>query len=157
MRDFVQRLGIQAQNPGAFAGAPIETTGEPLEVVSPIDGKPIATVKQATLREYEQVVSTAHARFAEWRMVPAPKRGEIVRQMGHRLREHKDDLGKLVSLEMGKILPEGLGEVQEMIDIADFAVGLSRQLYGLTMKSERPLHAMQEQWHPLGTVGIISA
>lgn len=157
MRDFVQRLGIQAQNPGAFAGEPIKTSGAPLEVVSPIDGKPIANVTQATVQEYEQVVSKAHARFEEWRMVPAPKRGEIVRQMGNKLREHRDDLGSLVSLEMGKIKAEGVGEVQEMIDIADFAVGLSRQLYGLTMKSERPMHAMQEQWHPLGTVGIISA
>ena len=107
--------------------------------------------------EYEAVIARASATFEAWRMLPAPKRGDIVREIGNELRVHKHDLGALVSLEMGKILPEGLGEVQEMIDIADFASGLSRQLYGLTMHSERPGHRMYEQWHPLGVVGVISA
>jgi aldehyde dehydrogenase (NAD+) len=127
------------------------------EILSPVDGKKIATVKLADADNYNQVVSTAAKAFEKWRTVPAPKRGEIVRQMGEALREKKEDLGKLVSYEMGKSLQEGYGEVQEMIDIADFAVGLSRQLYGLTMQSERPLHRMYEQYHPLGIVGVISA
>jgi len=127
------------------------------EIISPVDGQKIASVKMATADEYHLVVEQAAAAFKSWRTVPAPKRGEVVRQIGEALRENKEHLGKLVSYEMGKSLQEGLGEVQEMIDIADFAVGLSRQLYGLTMHSERPDHRMYEQYHPLGIVGIISA
>jgi len=127
------------------------------EIVSPVDGKKIASVKIATAGNYNQVVEQAAKAFVNWRTVPAPKRGEIVREIGNALREKKQDLGKLVSYEMGKSLQEGYGEVQEMIDIADFAVGLSRQLYGFTMHSERPLHRMYEQYHPLGIVGVISA
>ncbi len=127
------------------------------DVLSPVDGKKIASVKIATPNDYNQAIEQAQKAFINWRTVPAPKRGEIVRQVGEALRANKDDLGKLVSYEMGKSLQEGWGEVQEMIDIADFAVGLSRQLYGLTMQSERPLHRMYEQYHPLGVVGIISA
>ncbi|BBM82669.1 L-piperidine-6-carboxylate dehydrogenase [Candidatus Uabimicrobium amorphum] len=152
----LENLGIQSQNYGAFNGEWFGS-GEVLESISPIDGKKIATVVQATTEEYEKVYSEAEKAFKEWRMVPGPKRGEIVRQIGEGLRAHKDDLGALVTLEMGKIWAEGKGEVQEMIDIADFAVGLSRQMYGRTMHSERPLHRMYEQWHPLGVIGIISA
>jgi len=126
-------------------------------VISPVDGKKIASVKIATQNNFNQVVEQAGRAFLNWRLVPAPKRGEIVREIGEALRQNKQDLGKLVSYEMGKSLQEGYGEVQEMIDIADFAVGLSRQLYGLTMQSERPQHRMYEQYHPLGVVGIISA
>jgi aldehyde dehydrogenase (NAD+) len=157
MKDFLGRLGIREMNSGACNGAWLDTKGEDLVSFCPADGQPIATVRQATEDDYEAVVRAAHEAFLEWRMLPAPKRGEIVRQMGLALREKKEDLGRLVSYEMGKILSEGLGEVQEAIDIADFAVGLSRQLYGLTMHSERPLHRMYEQWHPLGVVGIVSA
>ena len=117
----------------------------------------IGKVSVASAKDYNTVIDTAEKAFAEWRTVPAPKRGEVVRQIGNELRKHKEALGTLVSYEMGKSLQEGLGEVQEMIDIADFAVGLSRQLYGLTIHSERPMHRMYEQWHPLGVVGIISA
>jgi aldehyde dehydrogenase (NAD+) len=127
------------------------------DIISPVDGQRIASVKNATADEYNLVVEQATKAFITWRTIPAPKRGEIVRQIGEALRKNKDHLGKLVSYEMGKSLQEGLGEVQEMIDIADFAVGLSRQLYGLTMHSERPSHRMYEQYHPLGIVGIISA
>lgn len=126
-------------------------------IFSPVDGKAIAKVNFASADDYKALIENAKAAFLTWRLVPAPKRGEIVRQLGEELRKHKDDLGKLVSYEMGKSLQEGWGEVQEMIDICDFAVGLSRQLYGLTMHSERPQHRMYEQWHPLGVVGIISA
>jgi aldehyde dehydrogenase (NAD+) len=126
-------------------------------ILSPVDGKRIASVKMASANSYNNVVEQAEAAFKNWRLLPAPKRGEIVREIGDSLRTKKEDLGTLVSYEMGKSLQEGYGEVQEMIDIADFAVGLSRQLYGLTMHSERPLHRMYEQYHPLGVVGIISA
>lgn len=126
-------------------------------IISPVDGKKIASVKTATADNYHQTVELAAKAFKNWRTVPAPKRGEIVREIGNALRAKKEDLGKLVSYEMGKSLQEGYGEVQEMIDIADFAVGLSRQLYGLTMHSERPNHRMYEQYHPLGIVGVISA
>ncbi|HYK75641.1 MAG TPA: aldehyde dehydrogenase family protein [Daejeonella sp.] len=127
------------------------------KICSPVDGKEIASVQFASADDYDQEIKKAQEAFPTWRNWPAPKRGEIVRQLGEALRQHKEDLGKLVSYEMGKSLQEGYGEVQEMIDICDFAVGLSRQLYGLTMHSERPLHRMYEQWHPLGVVGIISA
>ena len=155
--DFLQTLGIESSNPGAAAGRFLDPQGPELVSLDPATNEPIASVRQATSKDYEEVVSKAQAAFEEWRLWPAPKRGEVVRQIGEALREQKDALGKLVSLEMGKILPEGLGEVQEMIDICDFAVGLSRQLYGLSMHSERPGHRMYEQWHPLGTVGCITA
>jgi aldehyde dehydrogenase (NAD+) len=149
-------LGIQDLNPGGFAGDWVGS-GPELDVFSPIDGSRIAGVRQVTEDEYDGIVDRAHAAFLEWRKVPAPRRGEVVRQLGNRLRENKEALGALVTLEMGKIAAEGQGEVQEMIDICDFAVGLSRQLYGLTMTSERADHRMMEQWHPLGVVGVISA
>lgn len=126
-------------------------------IISPVDGELIGTARLGSVKDYDRVVTVAQEAFPMWQMIPAPQRGEIVRQIGNALRDHKDNLGALVSYEMGKSLQEGLGEVQEMIDICDFAVGLSRQLYGLTMHSERPLHRMYEQWHPLGVVGIISA
>ncbi|HSM61639.1 MAG TPA: aldehyde dehydrogenase family protein [Longimicrobiales bacterium] len=154
--DILRALGIEDVNPGGFAGTWVGS-GPELDVRSPIDGARLATVRQVTEEEYDAIVAKAHDAFLEWRKVPAPGRGEIVRQLGNRLREKKDDLGALVTLEMGKILTEGRGEVQEMIDICDFAVGLSRQLYGLTMQSERPDHHMREQWHPLGVVGVISS
>jgi len=156
--DVLARLGIAEVNPGACAADWIEQHGS-AELVSynPHDGRPLARVGMATAADYERVVENSVEVFQRWRMLPAPKRGLIVREIGDELRKHKDDLGALVTLEMGKILAEGRGEVQEMIDVADFAVGLSRQLYGLTMPSERPLHRMYEQWHPLGPVGVISA
>ena len=156
MHDFLDKLGIEDVNLGGFGGEWIGT-GAALDVISPIDGNRIATVKQVTEGEYEQIVCRAHNAFLHWRTVPAPRRGEIIRLLGNRLRELKSELGQLVTLEMGKIFAEGEGEVQEMIDICDFATGLSRQLYGLTMHSERPDHRMYEQWHPLGVVGVISA
>jgi len=154
---FLSQLGIAAMNPGAAAGEFLDPQGPELVSLDPTTGKAIATVRQAEASDYEAVVDAATQAFSEWRTWPAPKRGEVVRQIGEALRQHKDALGRLVSLEMGKIYQEGLGEVQEMIDIADFAVGLSRQLYGNTMHSERPGHRMYEQWHPLGPVGIITA
>ncbi len=156
--DFLQQLGINAQNSGVSTGSEwMNSTGEQINAFSPVDGQKIGSVATTDLSSYEQVINTAQQAFAEWRMWPAPRRGEIVRQVGDALRFYKEPLGKLVSYEMGKSLQEGYGEVQEMIDICDFAVGLSRQLYGLTMHSERPMHRMYEQWHPLGIVGIISA
>jgi aldehyde dehydrogenase (NAD+) len=157
MQDVLSALGIQAVNQGASTGSWMECSGTQLDSFSPIDGKLIASVTQCDLPEYEKVMQKAGEAFKSWRMVPAPQRGEIVRQIGDELRKNKENLGKLVSMEMGKILTEGLGEVQEMIDICDFAVGLSRQLYGLTTHSERAKHRMYEQWHPLGIVGVISA
>ncbi|MEC9466534.1 MAG: aldehyde dehydrogenase family protein [Myxococcota bacterium] len=157
MRDFLTELGIEENNSGVIIGDLREANGEVIESISPVDGQVIAKVQMGTAEDYDKVVAKAVAAFETWRMVPAPKRGEIIRQMGMLLRDKKTALGKLVSLEVGKILPEGEGEVQEMIDIADFAVGLSRQLYGLDIKSERPLHRLVEQWHPLGPIGIISA
>ena len=156
MYDFLKRLGIEEMNLGGFAGDWLGS-GPVLEVFSPVDGAGIASVQQVTEEEFDAVVDRAQAAFLQWRTVPAPKRGEVVRQLGNALRERKEDLGALVTLEMGKIIAEGEGEVQEMIDICDFAVGLSRQLYGLTMQSERPDHHMREQWHPLGVVAVISA
>jgi len=154
----LKQLGIQPENTGVSTGVQwFEGSGKWIESFSPVDGSLIAKVKCAGEFDYEMVVKQAQEAFKAWRLVPAPKRGEIVRQMGDALREKKDALGQLVSYEMGKSLQEGLGEVQEMIDICDFAVGLSRQLYGLTMHSERPSHRMYEQYHPLGIVGIISA
>ena len=150
-------LGLSDDNPGAFDGSWIDTQGAPLEVSNPTTGEVIAKVRQATAADYERVVETTQQAFEIWRGWTAPARGEVVRQLAEALRQHKDALGKLVSLEVGKVLSEGLGEVQEMIDMADLAVGMSRQLFGLTMHSERPLHRMYEQWHPLGPVGIITA
>lgn len=158
MEDVLTSLGIEKQNKGASTGKHwFATRGEKIDSYSPVDGKLIGSVSSATEMEFEACVIKAQEAFVHWRKIPAPKRGEIIRQFGDELRKNKESLGKLVSYEMGKSLQEGLGEVQEMIDICDFAVGLSRQLYGLTMHSERPQHRMYEQWHPLGIVGIISA
>ena len=156
--DFLKTLQIQGVNPGVSTGSLwIKTKSAVIESYSPVDGKLIGSVIAADEKSYQTVVTTAQKAFEEWRTWPAPKRGEIVRQIGEELRKYKIPLGKLVSYEMGKSLQEGLGEVQEMIDICDFAVGLSRQLHGLTMHSERPGHRMYEQYHPIGIVGIISA
>ncbi|MDP7037978.1 MAG: aldehyde dehydrogenase family protein [Myxococcota bacterium] len=157
MLDFLEELGIDEMNSGASAGGFFETGGGVLSSDSPCDGQSIARIKMATQDDYEQVMAKALDVFPRWRMAPAPLRGEIVRQMGEILRTYKSQLGQLVAYEMGKIVAEGEGEVQEMIDIADFAVGLSRQLYGLNIMSERPQHRLSEVWHPLGCVGIISA
>jgi len=154
--DILSALGIDDTNPGGFAGEWVGS-GLELEVYSPIDGGRLATVRKVTEEEYDAIVDKAHAAFLVWRKVPAPRRGDLVRQLGNKLREKKAELGALVTLEMGKIRQEGEGEVQEMIDICDFATGLSRQLYGLTLPSERQDHNMREQWHPLGVVGVISA
>ncbi|MBI4668167.1 MAG: aldehyde dehydrogenase family protein [Elusimicrobia bacterium] len=157
-KDFLKTLGIESVNSGACGNDWIKNpSGGELISYSPSDGSAIATVKMASADDYENIMKDAVSAFETWRMVPAPKRGEVVRQIGEKLREYKKPLGKLVSYEMGKIAAEGEGEVQEMIDMADFAVGLSRQLYGLSMHSERPMHRMYEQWHPLGAVGVITA
>ena len=153
----LQNLGIKNENEGTSIGGAFFASGNVIESFSPADGKLIAKVKLSSEEDYNKVIESAQKAFLEFRTMPAPKRGEIVRQLGQKLREYKDDLGKLVSYEMGKSLQEGLGEVQEMIDICDFAVGLSRQLHGYTMHSERPGHRMYEQYHPLGIVSIITA
>ncbi len=156
--ESLKKLGIKEINHGASTGTKwMNTTGEMIESYSPADGKLIGKIQQATANDYENIIALSQEAFKKWRTVPAPKRGEVVRQIGNALRENKEDLGRLVSYEMGKIYQEGLGEVQEMIDICDFAVGLSRQLHGFTMHSERPNHRMYEQYHPLGIVGVISA
>ena len=156
--NFLKNLGLEKQNSGVSTGSEWFTGNGPLtESISPVDGSVIAHVEFADREDYETVVSLAQESFLKWRKIPAPHRGEIVRQVGNAVRKAKDDLGKLVSWEMGKIFQESLGEVQEMIDICDFAVGLSRQLYGFTMHSERPGHRMYDQYHPLGIVGIITA
>jgi aldehyde dehydrogenase (NAD+) len=157
--DFIKALQLEDVSLPVMTGTKSlgSKTHGVIESFSPVDGKLIGKVYKATSKDYHELIALAHKSFDEWRRVPAPRRGEIVRQIGNRLREYKEPLGKLVSYEMGKSLQEGLGEVQEMIDIADFAVGLSRQLYGLSMHSERPSHRMYEQWHPIGVVGIISA
>ena len=158
IRESLKALGIEATNPGCSTGTQYwNGNNTVLESYSPVDGELIGTVHTAGEDDYEKIVTRAQEAFLSWRNIPAPKRGEVVRQMGDALRKNKDHLGRLVSYEMGKSLQEGWGEVQEMIDICDFAVGLSRQLYGLTMHSERPAHRMYEQYHPLGVVGIISA
>ena len=155
---ILKELGIQSVNRGTSTGAKwMSSSGPVLKSISPTDGKLIGTVESADERSFTKVVEVAKKAFAVWRLVPAPQRGEVVRQIGEALRQRKQSLGLLVSYEMGKSYQEGLGEVQEMIDICDFAVGLSRQLHGLTMHSERPQHRMYEQYHPLGIVGIISA
>ena len=153
---ILRSLGIEDLNPGGFDGEWV-ASGPVIDIHTPIDGSRLAAVQEVTEAEYDRIVDRAHAAFLEWRKVPAPKRGEVVRQLGNRLREKKTELGALVTLEMGKIKAEGQGEVQEMIDICDVATGLSRQLYGLTLASEREDHHMREQWHPLGVVGVISA
>ena len=157
INNILEGLGISKENPGSSTGKEFFGAGPQIVSHTPINGQELASVTQTTREEYEAIMAKSDEAFKVWRTMPAPKRGEIVRQYGNKLRENKDLLGRLVSLEMGKSLQEGWGEVQEMIDICDFAVGLSRQLYGLTMHSERPSHRMYEQWHPMGTVGIISA
>ncbi|MBT1705023.1 L-piperidine-6-carboxylate dehydrogenase [Chryseosolibacter indicus] len=158
IKEALEVLGVKKKNNGVSTGSKwLKTTGAQIDSLSPVDGKLIGAVLSADERSYNEVVQQASQAFKEWRRWPAPKRGEIVRQIGEALRNYKESLGKLVSYEMGKSYQEGLGEVQEMIDICDFAVGLSRQLHGLTMHSERPNHRMYEQWHPIGPVGIITA
>jgi aldehyde dehydrogenase (NAD+) len=158
MQIFSALPGIEEVNEGVSTGKRwIKGSGGKLESHSPVDGKMIGSISMAGRSDYDEIIATAEKAFKEWRAWPAPRRGEIVRQIGEALRKYKPALGQLVSYEMGKSLQEGLGEVQEMIDICDFAVGLSRQLHGLTMHSERPAHRMYEQWHPLGITGIISA
>lgn len=157
IEEALKELGVKDINDGSSTGSNSFSNGPLIESYSPVDGKLIGKVKTTTKEDFAKVMDTATSAFKTWRAVPAPQRGEIVRQFGEKLREKKEALGKLVSYEMGKSYQEGLGEVQEMIDICDFAVGLSRQLYGLSMHSERPGHRMYEQYHPLGVVGIISA
>lgn len=159
MNEFLQRLGLSDVNPGTWLGSTSleDESAALIESVNPATGEVIASVRSSTAAEYEQMMTHARESFLAWRKVPAPARGEAIRLVGNALRENKDALGSLVSLEMGKIKVEGDGEVQEMIDIADFAVGQSRMLYGNAMHSERPAHRMYEQWHPLGIVGIITA
>jgi aldehyde dehydrogenase (NAD+) len=156
IKPLLKKLGLAATNAGGFCGEWLGS-GKQLDSVSPINGQVLASVRTATPDEYERVIKQAQQAFQKWQTVPAPKRGELVRQLGNALREAKRYLGQLVTLEAGKIVAEGEGEVQEMIDICDFAVGLSRQLYGLTIASERPQHRMMEQWQPLGVVGVITA
>ncbi len=160
MKALLKQLGIQQVNPGASSGIEgwiSDPAGQELISYNPTTGEPIATVIQATRDSYEKVVQAARQGFENWRNLPAPQRGQLVRDLGNAVRECKEPLGDMISLEMGKIRVEGHGEVQEMIDICDFATGLSRQLYGLTMHSERPGHRMYEQWHPLGPIGVITA
>ncbi|MCI5059198.1 MAG: aldehyde dehydrogenase family protein, partial [Flavobacteriales bacterium] len=156
--EIFNELGIKREGSGVSTGQTwLQGSGKSFTSRSPVDGQVIGTVTGANRQEYDQVINKAQEAFKAWRKIPAPQRGEVVRQIGEELRNKKDALGKLVSYEMGKSLQEGWGEVQEMIDICDFAVGLSRQLHGFTMHSERPSHRMYEQYHPLGIVGIISA
>ncbi len=150
-------LGIEAENSGVFAGTWLPGNGPELVSIDPTTEEAIGTVREADISDYEAAITVAQDTFKEWRMLPAPERGNYVRLIGNALREYKEPLGALVSMETGKIRAEGEGEIQEMIDIADFAVGLSRQLYGLTIASERPRHRMYEQWQPLGPIGIISS
>ncbi len=157
IQDALTQLGVKDLNAGTSTGSDFFGHGDVFESFSPVDGKVIGKISSTTAEDYAKVMDATQVAFKDWRVKPAPLRGEFVRQFGNKLRELKDPLGRLVSYEMGKSLQEGWGEVQEMIDICDFAVGLSRQLHGLTIKSERPMHAMQEQYHPLGTVGVISA
>jgi len=155
--DFLKTLGLEAKNQGTSTGLNSMKSDTYISSYSPVDGELIGSVSVTSAADYEKIIKTAQDAYKEWKHIPAPKRGEIVRQYGDELRKYKQELGQLVSYEMGKSLQEGLGEVQEMIDICDFSVGLSRQLYGLTMHSERPNHRMYEQWHSIGIVGIISA
>ena len=157
--ELLEKLGVKEANYGSSTGTKWNktTTEGELKIYSPTNGEFIGSVYQASEEDYEKIITESQKAFKYWIKVPAPKRGELVRQIGNRLRDYKRDLGTLVSYEMGKSLQEGMGEVQEMIDICDFAVGLSRQLYGLNMHSERPQHRMYEQWHPLGPVGVITS
>ncbi|MDX1691519.1 MAG: aldehyde dehydrogenase family protein, partial [Acidimicrobiia bacterium] len=155
--EIFSALGLDIEGSGVYAGGWLDPSGGVLEVENPARAEVVARVHQASEHDYERVVESSQETFERWRVYPAPKRGEFVREIGNALRKHKEALGALIALENGKIAAEGEGEVQEMIDIADFAVGLSRQLYGLTMASERPEHRMFEQWHPLGPVGVITA
>ena len=156
--DFLKILNLGADNAGVGTGKNwLNSKGSKIESWSPVDGNLIGAVISADKESYEQIIESAQQAFLYWRLMPAPARGDVVRQIGEALRDYKEPLGKLVSYEMGKSLQEGYGEVQEMIDVCDFAVGLSRQLYGLTMHSERRGHRMYEQWHPLGPIGIITA
>ncbi|MBN1894569.1 aldehyde dehydrogenase family protein, partial [bacterium] len=157
IRRVLSGLGIEAVNPGASDGAEWFGHGPDSEIISPVNGKTLAKIKQADVNDYDRIIREAHKAFHFWRQVPAPRRGEMVRLLGVRLREKKDLLGRLVTLEMGKSIQEGWGEVQEMIDICDMACGQSRMLYGVTTQSERAKHRMFEQWHPLGIVGVITA
>ncbi len=157
VEELLKRLGIFRTNPGTFAGAWVDSGGSEVASINPATGQPLASVRLATLADYDRAAATASATFARWRDLPPPARGELVRKLGMALRERKRDLGLLVTLEAGKIRSEGEGEVQEMIDMCDFAVGLSRQLHGPTIASERPDHRLYEQWHPLGPVGVITA
>lgn len=150
LKEVIKSLGIKDLNKGTSTGTEFFASGKEIASFSPVDGVLIAKVQETTLDDYELVIAKAEEAFLHWRTIPAPQRGDVVRQFGNKLRELKEPLGKLVSYEMGKSLQEGLGEVQEMIDICDFAVGLSRQLHGFTMHSERPGHRMYEQYHPLG-------
>jgi aldehyde dehydrogenase (NAD+) len=156
MHSILNKLGLTAENPGVFAGE-WRGGGAIIEKISPVDGKVLARVRTASDEDYEWAISRAHEAFLKWRTTPGPVRGDTVRRLGNALRDFKQDLGQLVTLETGKIIAEGEGEVQEMIDICDFAVGQSRMLYGLTIQSERPSHRLMEQWHPLGVVAVISA
>ncbi len=155
--EVFDRLGLAEENSGVYAGDWLEATGQQIDVINPSTGARLASVTMASADDYEKVVASSIETFERWRNLPAPRRGEYVRRLGNALRENIDALGALVTLEVGKIQAEGAGEVQEMIDICDFAVGLSRQLYGVTMASERPNHRMYEHWHPLGPVGVITA
>ncbi len=157
MKSILEKFNLLDEQDGAGSGTGLKCSGDILKSISPIDMQPMATIRCATVKDYEQIIVRAAEAFNTWRMVPAPSRGEIVRQIGETLRDHKKDLAELISLAVGKIRAEAEGEVQEMIDIADFAVGQSRMLYGLTMPSERPEHRMYEQWHPLGPVGVMTA
>lgn len=158
VQDMLKKLGIEDVQTGACTGTKwLETHGKKVDSYSPADGKRIASIQLANKEDYEQVIETAEKAFLEWRKIPAPVRGDLVRQMGNALREYKEELGALVSYEMGKVHQEGMGEVQEMIDIADFAVGQSRMLYGMNTKSERTEHKLGEQYHPLGIVGVVTA
>ncbi|HZX10605.1 MAG TPA: aldehyde dehydrogenase family protein, partial [Acidobacteriota bacterium] len=160
MKGILEKLNIKEVNSGACAGPDDwykDPEAEERESINPATGESIAKVVQATAKTYEQVLETATESFKSWQMMPAPKRGLVIRDLREAVQEKKEPLGDLVTLEMGKIRAEGYGEVQEMIDICDFALGLSRQLYGLTMHSERPDHRMYEQWHPLGAVGVVTA
>src|SRR6187397_2175918 len=156
MQNVLKKLGLDEENPGVFHGEWCGS-GAKVDKFSPIDGKKLGSIRTASVEEYEEAITRAHLAFLKWRVTPGPVRGETVRRLGNALREAKADLATLVTLENGKIIAEGEGEVQEMIDICDFAVGQSRMLYGLTIQSERPSHRLMEQWHPLGVVGVISA
>lgn len=156
-QQIFDRLGLSETNSGVYAGDWIEASGPTVDVVNPTTAEPFASVTLASADDYDRAVESSEETFDRWRTLPAPKRGEYIRRLGDGLRENIDALGALVTLEMGKIHLEGVGEVQEMVDICDFAVGLSRQLYGNTMASERPNHRMYEHWHPLGPIGVITA